>query len=144
MSVLLVAASITALGSVGLLLRRGRRSRIRQELAQRRQALLEQHAPRLAVRADPLDRRAEFERAGIVRVPAFLAPETLSFLRAASEGVPESRVGVVRVRHAPAACGGAAGGAVEPGTLAGSLSRLAAPAAPTLAMSSTTARPSHR
>ncbi len=82
MSVLLVAASITALGSVGLLLRRGRRSRIRQELAQRRQALLEQHAPRLAVRADPLDRRAEFERAGIVRVPAFLAPETLAQLQA--------------------------------------------------------------
>jgi hypothetical protein len=120
----MVYASMLALLTIGAataaLVHHGRkRQRLYRDLADRRQALVRGHAPRIATAVAPKDLREGFAQDRIARVEGFLAPESLEALRAeceANEALAErsyiprhKRGGTLSYealhRHAPACLG---------------------------------------
>lgn len=83
MSYLLAAAAIAgAAGTIPLLHHHRRRTRVYGELARSRAAIVAAHPPCIATAADLVALRATFEQERMVRIPAFIAGETLEKLQA--------------------------------------------------------------
>lgn len=83
-AVILTAATVGAVTAA--LVRRGsKRRRLYRDLAGRRERIIAGHEPRIATEVAPGELREGFARDPILRVPGFLAPESLAPLRAECE-----------------------------------------------------------